>query len=66
MIDKAFDKGYVTFSDDYKLILSKKIECDRELYNTLIKYEGKKLSVKKKYAPEKRCLKWHREHVFKG
>lgn len=66
LIDKAFDKGYVTFSDDYKLILSKKIECDRELYNTLIKYEGKKLSVKKKYAPEERCLKWHREHVFKG
>lgn len=65
LVDKAFDKGYITFSNDYRLIISEKVKSDEILYNILVQYEGKKLNIKKEFAPEKRCLQWHREHIFK-
>ncbi len=65
LIDKAFDKGYITITSCGDVLLSDKIKDDKALYELLKIYEGQKLKVKKQYAPNEEFLKWHREHVFK-
>lgn len=65
LVDKAFDKGYISISDDLKVIVSEKIKNDKELFDIIKPYEGKKLNVRRKFAPDKNFLKWHRENIFK-
>lgn len=65
LVDKAFDKGYLSISDDYTIIFSKKLNEDVILYESLRQYEGKKIFITKNYPPNKEFLKWHREHLFK-
>ncbi len=65
LFDKAFDKGFITFSDEYRLIVSDHLRKDQVLYEAIIKYEGKKLKVANRYAPDKTLLQWHRDNLFK-
>ena len=60
--DKAFDKGLITFDNDYKLILSKKIKKKNNQYFTEL--EGKKMILPKKFLPNSEFLKFHREEIF--
>lgn len=67
LYDKAFDTGLITFSMDYKLILSKKLKSNesKEYY---AKYfhpvEGLTISAPGKYFPSKEFLQYHQENIF--
>lgn len=65
LVDKAFDKGYISIDEKYKVILSKHLVQDNILYNELKKFEGKKIKLVKGYEPKQEFLEWHREHILK-
>ncbi len=59
--DKLFDKGYITFDDDGKIIISDKLtENGKELLNVDSTKHIELTEDNKKY------LKFHRENVFKN
>lgn len=64
LLDKSFDKGYISFSDSMRLIIADKTKGDPVLYDNLKLYEGKKLNIRKDLAPEIQFLQWHRKHLF--
>lgn len=63
--DKAFDRGIISFSDDFKLLLSSKVknETSNEL---LLKFKDTILKLPKKFQPDLEFLKYHRETFFLG
>lgn len=57
----AFDKGLITVSDDYKIIVHEEIK------NTILnEYSGREIiiPIDTYFRPEKKYLKHHRENVF--
>jgi len=62
--DKAFDRGFITFDDSYKLILSEKLKKKQSKY--FIELEGQKITLPKKFLPNINFLKFHREEIFQG
>nr|WP_205093788.1 HNH endonuclease [Thalassobacillus pellis] len=65
-LDKAFDQGYITISEKYKVIVSPQASHDRILYEQLLQYEGKKIIIPRVQPPKISYLKWHNKHIFKG
>jgi putative restriction endonuclease len=63
--DKAFDKGYISFDDNFELIVSELIKIDPILYSELIKNIGKKINTYGGEMPGIDFLKWHRNNIFK-
>lgn len=65
LVDKAFDKGYLTITNRGTVLLSDALIEDPVLYNMLLPYEGQKIKIKKRYAPVEEFLDWHYDHIFK-
>jgi putative restriction endonuclease len=63
--DKAFDLGYISLSDDLKVILTQIEIGDEQLTKELSKINGIKIFKPKNHAPEKEFLKYHRENILK-
>lgn len=57
----AFDKGFITLSDDFKIIVHKEMQN-----SILMEYADKKIftPVDPYFQPEKKFLKHHRENIF--
>lgn len=66
LIDKAFDKGYISFDDEYKLMISSKAEEDLRLHEYLVQYNRKRINTNGGDLPDLRFLEWHRNNLFKG
>lgn len=65
LVDKAFDKGYITITTDYKVKLSDNLKEDINLYNTLKIFEGNKIKLPIKGSePNREFLEWHNENIF--
>ncbi len=60
----SFDKGFISFTDDLKLIVSDSAKTDAALYESLRPYEGKRLNVRKEFEPDRDFLTWHRTHLL--
>ncbi|MGG0506260.1 HNH endonuclease [Priestia megaterium] len=65
LVDKAFDKGYLTITTEYRILLSPILEKDVILHNLLKPYRNKKIKYPKFAPPKREFLEWHAEHVFK-
>ncbi|QVK19627.1 HNH endonuclease [Mycoplasmatota bacterium] len=65
LVDKAFDKGYITISNNGQVIISEAANKDQNLYELLLPYQDVKIKVKKEFFPNEDFLKWHRENLFK-
>ena len=70
LYDKAFDKGYITFSpDDYTICLSSTLR-EHETQEYYDKHfgciAGITISMPLKYKPNRDFLAYHRDHVFLG
>lgn len=70
LYDKAFDKGFITFSpDDYSVQLSSALlenetkEYYEQHFGCII---GRKLTLPTEYLPNRDFLAYHRDHVFMG
>lgn len=69
LYDKAYDKGYIAISDEYKILLSSELkERRKELYysNFFECVEGSKINLPDRYLPKPEFLQYHLDTIFKG
>jgi putative restriction endonuclease len=67
LYDKAFDKGLFTISNDFKVILSKKLKSyiTQSFYQTFFHHlDDFEISFSGKYKPKKEFLEYHRDEIF--
>jgi putative restriction endonuclease len=62
--DKAFDKGYLTIDNNYRVKLSKKVKKDEKLYDFLKDSEGKKIGTPIRKKPLEEYLEYHQNNIF--
>lgn len=64
--DKAFDKGLISFSNNYELILSKQIKnSPMKNIEFFLEYEGCKINLPRRFLPNKDLIAYHRSNLFK-
>lgn len=69
LYDKAFDRGFITISDKYEIIVSNKIRdiCNGEsvdrFFNIL---SGCKISLPEKFLPQKEYLQYHNDCIYEN
>ena len=60
--DAAFDKGYITITYDYSILISNKLLIDSEYNKTYFALlQGKKMLLPSRFLPDKRFIKHHNE-----
>ena len=67
--DKAFDKGYITITPDFKIIVSaelKKTEMDDKTRLWLLSYNNKEITLPDQFKPDRRFIEYHNDLIFKG
>ena len=66
--DKAFDNGLLTVADDMTVWVSSRRADTYDSYfsESIGRYEGCRISLPEKFAPDPDFLSYHREHVFQG
>ncbi|TAJ14474.1 hypothetical protein EPO56_02145, partial [Patescibacteria group bacterium] len=52
--DKAFDEGYFTISDEYKIVLSDQAKIDSVLWGYLERFQGKLVRRPNKFKPDRK------------
>ncbi len=68
LYDRAFDKGYISFDSDYRVLLSQCLRQemkDKVFVKELFKIEGKRLHLPNRFLPDADAVKFHREIIFK-
>ena len=66
--DKAFDRGLITLSHDYRIVISRELsECtmDNETYSWFHSYEGKQIVLPNKFLPDKNFIEYHNDVIFR-
>jgi predicted restriction endonuclease len=66
--DRAFDRGYLTFDENLRVILSPQLQIENPppLHTaTLLSLEGRPLTLPDRFPPDREALAWHREVVFR-
>lgn len=66
--DKAFDRGFITVTTDYKVKISRYFEnlkSEESVKDFFLPYENKEISLPEKFAPDKEFLLYHNEFVFR-
>ena len=66
--DKAFDKGFITVTTDYKIKISSflsEIKNDKVIDEYFRKYDNKKIILPDKFLPEKKFIEYHNTKIFK-
>jgi putative restriction endonuclease len=65
--DKAFDKGFMTITDDYKIKISKFIldhKKEGAIDDLFMKYDNQSILLPDKFLPEQEFLHFHQKNVF--
>ncbi len=65
--DRAFDKGLITITNDYKLVISKRFRVfhkESSINQFFNAYDGQKLSLPQRFLPKQEFLEYHQENVF--
>jgi hypothetical protein len=65
--DAAFDKGLVTFDEDYRLVLGpylREFLPNEALERNFLAYEGKQIQMPDKFIPDSGFMQKHREEIF--
>lgn len=66
--DKAFDKGFLTITPDYKIKVSKyfeEIKDDNSIPDFFLKYNDQSIILPDRFLPSKDFLDWHYNNLFK-
>ena len=66
--DKAFDKGFITVTEDYKIKISKYLndyKNENAVADLFLKYENKYIILPDKFTPSKELLEYHHKNIFK-
>jgi len=67
LYDKAFDRGLITFDNEFKIVLSSNIKeySTHEFYEKHFgDFINTKMKLPEKYLPNIEFLEWHQEHIF--
>jgi len=67
--DVAFDRGLITFDENYKLVLSRYLQeflPEETLERNFVAYDGNQMSLPERFQPEPAFLSFHREKIFLG
>ena len=59
--DRAFDKGLITISEDYRVVVSQKVK-----HEIFAKYNSAQITLPERFRPDQSFLKFHRNEIFKG
>lgn len=64
--DKAFDKGLITISDDFRVVVSRKLRQKKGdfLRDVILSLHEKKISLPDRFYPKREFLDWHRNKWF--
>ena len=65
--DRAFDRGLMTITPDFKIRLSTvllKAPEDKAMNEFFLKFENQQMLLPDRFVPEAIFLKYHNEHVF--
>ncbi len=60
--DRAFDRGLITFDDDCKIMLSRKLSTSNHDY--FGSFAGKQLSLPSRFRPLVDFIRFHRKNIF--
>ena len=66
--DRAFDRGFMSLSEDFRIILSNEAKIKKKslmLEIGLIKLEGEKMDLPTRFLPDLNAIKYHRENIFR-
>ncbi|ANI89573.1 restriction endonuclease [Arachidicoccus ginsenosidimutans] len=66
--DKAFDKGYITVTPEYKILVSKFFDSysnEQVVSDFFKKYENQKINLPERFLPSKEFLDYHYQIIFK-
>ncbi len=67
--DRAFDKGFITLSNDYTIIVCSELKqhhLDDAARNFILNFEGKEIMMPSHFLPSKEHLQYHRDVIFRG
>lgn len=64
--DRAFDKGLITLTDDFKIVVSKELERRDEPFinEVLLPLNGRTIEQPQRFTPQAEFIAWHREVLF--
>lgn len=65
--DRAFDRGFIAFDDNYRVIISRHVTKAGKGAFTAQAFgsiAGTELTMPERFAPDQEALVWHRENVF--
>lgn len=66
--DKAFDKGFITITTDYKIKVSNQLENlkkENAVHDLFLKYHNQAIHLPDKFLPSKDFLHYHQQNIFK-
>ena len=64
--DRAFDKGLITLSDDFQIMVSEALKRgdDRFVKEVLLPLDGQMIEPPERFAPQSEFIAWHRHQIF--
>lgn len=66
--DKAFDKGFITVTEDYKIKISKYLsdyKKEEAVSDFFLKFENQSIILPDKFLPERAFLEYHHQNIFR-
>ncbi|MFP5438159.1 MAG: HNH endonuclease [Bacteroidia bacterium] len=65
--DKAFDKGFITITTDYKILVSKHLDSysGNAINDLFLKFKNKSIILPDRFLPSKEFLDFHYQEIFK-
>lgn len=67
--DRAFDRGFVTFDEDSRLVVSRRLReylPNEAVEREFMSREGEAMRAPERFQPPARMMAWHREHVLQS
>lgn len=66
--DRAFDKGLLTLTDDFRVVLSEELRKRNDAFVTqvLLPLDGRRIEMPERFVPDMKFLARHRAEVFVG
>lgn len=64
--DRAFDKGLITLTDDFKIVVSEELKRKNETFvvEVLLPLSGRTIEPPERFAPQAEFIAWHRNELF--
>ena len=64
--DKVFDKGLITLSDDFKVIVSEEFKRGKDAFIEAVIHplEGRLIDFPERFMPQPEYIAWHRNQLF--